>query len=276
MIDEITQDGCIVQVRSRTLCVNAYLLIYDDYLIVVDSLLLPSDSQELAKIALSYGKPLKYLINTHYHSDHCLGNKYLKQQGTIQINHADYWATIVNERAMINPRKYKPVDQKRLTKADVTIENEYNELEYLKIYHTPGHSDDSICLGIPSQRSLIAGDTLISNTSESFNLPYFYWGSSSDLINSLYKIFELEIGTIYSGHGYPVNKTKVERDLLYLSNLTARFKKLYQPGTSSVELTEKIRISDCLESDERVAVKSVHELNIRGLIREFEKGLLKI
>jgi len=272
MIEEITQNGQIVQVRARTLGVNAYLLIYDEYLIVVDSLLLPSDSQELCRIAMSYQKPIRYLINTHYHSDHCIGNRYIKQPETIQINHEDYWATIVNERSMINPRKSRPVDHKRLTQADLTIRGEYRELENLVILPTPGHSADSICLYLSEQKILIAGDTLISNTSESFNLPYFYWGNSVDLISSLHTILELEICTIYSGHGYPVTKEKAERDLRYLNNLSARFKELYHSGATSLELVEKISISDCLESCERVAVKSVHELNIRGLIREFEKG----
>jgi len=265
MISEITQNGRIVQIRAKTLDVNAYLILQSEYTIIIDSLLLPRDSQELQKIAESYHKPVKYLINTHFHSDHCLGNRFLKQPDTIQVNQARYWETIVNEKAMINPKRQKQLDQSRLTKPEITFDTEYN-IDDLVLFSTPGHSADSICIYLPQEKALIAGDTILSNTSAKYSLPYFFWGSPTNLINSLQKLLKLNIATIYSGHGFPLPGTdKIESDLIYLQNLCEQVQKYSAQSLTSQELAEKITISDCLNSAQPAAVPQVHELNIRQL-----------
>ncbi|MCF7920862.1 MAG: MBL fold metallo-hydrolase [Candidatus Cloacimonetes bacterium] len=268
MIEEIKTYGRVIQIRSRTLAVNAYIIIYDEYLVIVDSLLLPADSKELLKTALSYDKPLRYLINSHYHSDHCLGNRILKQADTIQINQQDYWDTIVRERAMLHPRKYKPIDETRLTKADITINKDYLELPDLMILLTPGHSPDGLCCYVPSQKALLAGDTIISNTTAKYNLPYFYWGSCAELILSLEKLACFEIEQIFSGHGNPVRSEKLYSDLKYLNNLRNRFNEYNLMGLSESEITRKLSLNTFLDNKIEVAVPSVHELNIQRLLIE--------
>jgi glyoxylase-like metal-dependent hydrolase (beta-lactamase superfamily II) len=263
MIADVTQTGRIVAVRAKTLDVNAYLILQKEYIIVIDSLLLPKDSQQLANIAASYGKPIKFLINTHFHSDHCLGNRYLKQQQTTQINQENYWNTIVSEKAMINPRRYKSVEHRKLTRPEFTFTDEYL-LDDILLLSTPGHSPDSICVYLPSEKALISGDTILHNCCRKYSLPYFFWGSPINLIASMQKLLLLEIATIYSGHGYPLSGTaKISSDLVYLQNLSNQVHKYSSQSLTNQELAEKITISSCLNSDMPAAVPQVHELNIR-------------
>ena len=265
MIAGIKETGRLVQVRAKPLDVNAYLILQNEYTVIVDSLLLPRDSRKLSEIAASYGKPVKYLINTHFHSDHCLGNLYLKQPETIQINQENYWNTILSERRMIHLKHYKPIDKSRLTIPEVTFEDSYI-LDDIVIIHTPGHSPDSSCIYLPAEKVLIAGDTVINNTSGDYSLPYFYWGSSEDLMSSLQKLLDLNIETIYSGHGYPLNSSdKIKTDLAYLKNLIKFVNDLDNQHLSSQEIAQKITISSCLNSNQKPAVPQVHELNIRHL-----------
>ncbi|MDP8210652.1 MAG: MBL fold metallo-hydrolase [Candidatus Stygibacter australis] len=268
MISEVTQTGRIVQIRAKTLDVNAYIIHYPEYLIVIDSLLLPGDSQKLADLAESYNKPVKYQINTHFHSDHCLGNRYLKKQNTTQINQKDYWDTIISERAMIKPRRNKPINHGRLTKPEITFTDEYI-LDDIILLSTPGHSPDSICLYLPSEKALISGDTILNNAVGKYSLPYFFWGSAQDLIVSMEKLLALDINIIYSGHGFPLQGTaKIHSDLTYLRNLTAEVNKHKSQQLTSKQLAEQIPISSCLNSSLQPAVPQVHELNIRQLKSE--------
>ena len=268
MISEITQTGRIVQIRAKILDVNAYIIHFPEYLIIIDSLLLPGDSQKLAALAESYHKPVKYLINTHFHSDHCLGNRYLKQQNTIQINQQDFLNTIISERAMINPRRNKPIDSRRLTKPELTFSDEYI-LDDIILLSTPGHSPDSICIYIPHEKALISGDTILNNTAGKYSLPYFFWGNAQKLITSMEKLLTLDIITIYSGHGYPLQgKDKIRSDLYYLKNLITKVDKHRSQQLSSSQLAEQISITSCLNSSLKPAVPQVHELNIRQLISE--------
>jgi len=268
MISEITQTGRIVQIRAKTLDVNAYIIDFPEYLIIIDSLLLPGDSQKLAALAESYHKPVKYLINTHFHSDHCLGNRYLKKLDTIQINHKDYWNTIVTERTMINPKRQKKIDQRRLTKPEISFSDEYI-LDDIILLSTPGHSPDSICIYLPDEKALISGDTILNNAAGKYSLPYFFWGDAQDLIASMEKLLTLDIITIYSGHGFPLQgKNKIRSDLTYLRNLITKVDKHMSQQLTISQLTEQITITSCLNSTLKPAVPQVHELNIRQLKSE--------
>lgn len=269
MIAEIIESGRIIQIRAKTLDGNAYIIIFPEFLIIIDTLLLPADSQQLAALAESYNKPVKYLINTHFHSDHCLGNRFLKQQNTIQINQEDYWNTIVSERAMIHPRRSKRIDPKWLTRPEITFADEY-KLDDIILLSTPGHSPDSICIYIPEEKSLISGDTILNNCSGKYSLPYFFWGDAQKLIASLQKLLTLDFNTIYSGHGYSLQgKTKISSDLTYLKNLIAEIDKHRSQQLTSQQLAEKITISSCLNLSVIPAVPQVHELNIRQLKSEY-------
>ncbi len=269
MKPKVSFNGRVVQVSANALEVNAYLILQAEYTVVIDSLLLPRDSRFLAEIAHSYGKPVKYLINTHFHSDHCLGNRLIKGENTIQINQENYLNTILSERAMIKPeRDAEPIDRKRLTHPEITFEDQY-EIDDIKLICTPGHTPDSICLYLPDEKLLFAGDTIINNARGAYSLPYFYWGSSEDLVASLQLLMKLDISMIYSGHGTVLTrKDKIASDLTYLHNLRKLVFGSRNEEADSIELSEKYPITACLKGEKKIAVPKVHELNIRQILSE--------
>ncbi len=65
------------------------------------------------------------------------------------------------------------------------------------LLHTPGHSEDSICLFLPETGTLFSGDTLYRITDHLGSYPQAY-------VNSLERLAELNIKTIYPGHGHPI------------------------------------------------------------------------
>lgn len=71
-----------------------------------------------------------------------------------------------------------------------------------RVLHTPGHSEDSICLFCPETRDLFTGDTLyrISDTGGSYPACY---------VRSLMRLRELRPAVIHPGHGETV-RTGVE------------------------------------------------------------------
>ena len=93
--------------------------------------------QRLVEIAGQQGMTVKYVLNTHGHSDHSNGNDFiLKKTG----------ATLVG-KGVLSPG-VSPRDGERLPLGVLT----------LQVIHTPGHTDDSICFLV--QNKLITGDTL--------------------------------------------------------------------------------------------------------------------
>ena len=73
-----------------------------------------------------------------------------------------------------------------------------------EVFHTPGHSHDSVCLYCKEDRVLFAGDTplLIRSGSATYEDEY---------VRALERLAALRIDTIYFGHGEPLTNSASER-----------------------------------------------------------------
>jgi hydroxyacylglutathione hydrolase len=125
---------------------------------------------------------VKYVINTHHHSDHTSGNEEIK---------SIFGARLVAHR-LSNVRKDVSVadgDAIRLGKV------------IIKVIHTPGHTPDSICLLVDGK--LLTGDTLFVGECGRTDLP---GGSSESMYDSLFhKLMKLDDDTeVYPGHDYGI------------------------------------------------------------------------
>ena len=67
----------------------------------------------------------------------------------------------------------------------------------LRVISTPGHTCGGICLYDEVTRSLFSGDTVFSYGVGRTDFPS---GSKNELIGSLRKLSELDVGTLYPGH----------------------------------------------------------------------------
>ena len=123
---------------------------------------------------------IKYIVNTHHHFDHTLGNEALaKSIGAKIIQHE------ISEL------------QNDITVKDGDVINFGNS--ELRVLHTPGHSKDSICL--IGDGKIFSGDTLFVGNCGRIDLP---GGSAKELYHSLFDVlYSLDENLIlYSGHNY--------------------------------------------------------------------------
>jgi hydroxyacylglutathione hydrolase len=137
---------------------------------------------------------LEYIINTHSHFDHVLGNKQLAEMTGAKI--------IQHKNSPLE--KQIPVDDgERIKLGKIEI----------KVLHTPGHSKDSICL-IADGKLLFTGDTLFIGNCGRTDLP----GSDPvEMYHSLLdKIARLDESLIvYPGHDYgptPTSTINVQKN----------------------------------------------------------------
>ena len=127
----------------------------------------------------------KYIINTHTHFDHVLGNDQVAEITRAPIIQHEK-STIKNDRSV----------------SEGEIIN-IGKME-LQVLHTPGHSEDSICL-IVNKESILTGDTLFVGNIGRVDLP----GSSPDnMFDSLSRVSKLEGSlVVYPGHNYGITPT---------------------------------------------------------------------
>jgi hydroxyacylglutathione hydrolase len=140
----------------------------------------PVDVNKILEIAERKKLKIKYIINTHSHFDHIAGNEELKAKTGAKV--------VAHE----NSRIKKDIAVKD---GDVIILGKLK----IKVIHTPGHTQDSICLLV--DKNLFTGDTLfIGGIYGRTDLP---GGNFEQLMNSLRKLMKLDENiTIYPGHHY--------------------------------------------------------------------------
>jgi hydroxyacylglutathione hydrolase len=123
---------------------------------------------------------LKYVIDTHSHTDHTAGNEELKSR---------FHPKIVAHRLSNVNHDISVSDGDKIRVGKITI----------RVIHTPGHTPDSICL--LTEGKLLTGDTLFVGECGRTDLP---GGNAKDMYSSLLqKIATLDDNIeVYPGHDY--------------------------------------------------------------------------
>src|SRR6266571_4852169 len=111
---------------------NSAVLVTDDGVLVVDTRRHPRDGQDLLdRIRKITDKPIKWVVNTHFHADHHYGNSVFKAAGATIIAHTDT-ARIMQQvdrkefarrQPFFKSRNYDPAEVK-LTLPDVTFDQD--------------------------------------------------------------------------------------------------------------------------------------------------------
>lgn len=127
----------------------------------------------------------KYIVNTHHHFDHTIGNEALARSTG---------ARIVQHPSSGLPHDLGVEDGDTIAFGDST----------LSVLHTPGHSQDSICL--VGDGKIFTGDTLFVGSCGRVDLP---GGSAAQLYHSLFDVLSKLDGslTVYPGHHYGMSTT---------------------------------------------------------------------
>ena len=111
---------------------NSAFLVTDDGVLVVDTRQHPRDGQDLFnRIRAITDKPVKWVINSHFHGDHTYGNSVFKAAGATIIAHQDTARIMqqVNDKEFarrqpfFKARNYDPAEVK-LILPDVTFDKE--------------------------------------------------------------------------------------------------------------------------------------------------------
>ena len=135
---------------------------------------------EIQKVITRYDLKVKYIVNTHHHFDHTLGNEAMAKETEAKI--------LQHESSAL--------------KHDITLVDE-QKIKFgnsqLTVFHTPGHSKDSICL--VGDGKIFSGDTLFVGNCGRVDLP---GGSAQELYHSLFDILYKmdESLVLYPGHNY--------------------------------------------------------------------------
>jgi glyoxylase-like metal-dependent hydrolase (beta-lactamase superfamily II) len=257
-------NGTIETRSSNMVIVNA------DDVVLVDTNITPEATRRLVNdIKTLTDKPIRYVINTHWHYDHTDGNQVFGPEVTI-IGHENERMEILqgvlknrltqefqnlpgqieNARKQGNADRLKVLEAYQeqlketvptppaLTVADhVTLFRGEREIRIL--YLGRGHSDTDVMVYLPREKIVATGDFFEGPGTGALN-----FGFHDEWANNLEKLKALDFETVVPGHGEPFKgKEQISYFQAFLRDLWNQTKTLHDQRVPVAEAAKRIDLT---------------------------------
>jgi len=253
--------------------VTAGVIVGPQWAVVIDTLALPEETMAMREfIEHELGVQVRYVINTHYHADHCWGNcffpgavvvghskcrEYLIEQGVPSLEASQEQNQSLRQVKIVPPHE-------TFTSGEMTLRVGKKNLI---LFPSFGHSNDGISILVEEDRVLFAGDAFMP-------LPYIVDGDVDDMIASVKKIGRMELENIIQGHGDIILRGEIDAAIKENSNYLNNIKKAVKSVSkrkNAEELIEEITIEDCGKSRVYLGglAETLHRRNLRSLLTQF-------
>ncbi len=197
---------------------NAGIILGKDGIVVIDTLMSAKDARRFIKdIKTVSDKPVRYVIDTHDHLDHVLGNCEFAKLGAIIVAQADTKAAIVRSGdELLQRAKYFGLNDDAMSGTTVVapsltftdaMEIDLGDRKVQLIHAGPSHTGGSSIVYVPDTKMLFAGDVLFTNYH-----PNMRDGDIQGWIKALDRIAAMDVVSIVPGHG-PVSSKKDVQDM---------------------------------------------------------------
>jgi cyclase len=151
---------------------NAGFVVGDDGVVVIDSFFTPAAARALlAEIRKITPKPVKYLVNTHYHLDHTGGDAVFREAGAIIIAHRNVRAWIHTDNLHLMGDRITPAQRaliESLPDPDLTTKTALTlwlGSRRVDVRAYPGHTGGDLVVLVPDAKAVFTGDLLWRKTS---------------------------------------------------------------------------------------------------------------
>jgi glyoxylase-like metal-dependent hydrolase (beta-lactamase superfamily II) len=218
---------------------NIGVCVGGDGVFAIDDQFAPLTPRILEEIEKLSEKPVRFVVNTHWHGDHTGGNENLGEAGAIIVAHANVrkrmsekqFMAVFNRTVEPSPKGALPV-----VTFEQSVTFHWND-ETIEVVHVPpAHTDGDSFVHFRNANALHAGDVFFNGT-----YPYIdtsTGGNLEGMIGAVERILERSDAKtrIIPGHGPLASRADLERYQRMLTTVRDRIEPMLREGKSRDEV----------------------------------------
>lgn len=240
----------------------------DSYLVIDSGPTYNYAKEAYAKMKKIKNLPVSYVINTHVHDDHWLGNSYYETLGAPILgsikfqNEAKLETTRMQRR--VSPEAYQHTTQVfRNILVDNNKQLTINSQEvYIYSVNKKAHTSSDLLVYIPNKSALFVGDIVFND-----RLPSLRNGNINQWIETLHYIKKESYKYIIGGHGLLTSSKSLDFTYNYLSELKQEILKAIDDGVDIEDATNTITMNKYKNTP---MYELLHKQNIETAYRTLE------
>ncbi len=254
---------------------NAGFVVGNNGVLVIDTSLSPYHATLMLKEIRSITqRPIRYVFNTHYHSDHTFGNqvfsaKVVAHQTSRQIMarlaKTEWSKEAVDKWVEENPEWKDKLANLKITLPDIAFNEEHEiDLGNIKVHlqHMGGHTKDSSVAYVSYSKVFFAGDLMFQG-----RYPYTKDADVGKWLSALRSVQGMDFEALVPGHGYLCGVREVGLLIEYFENLFEYCRRFIE---ENLPLSDIIRRKEFLKFARRNVDN--HQQNIKKVYAELTQG----
>ena len=233
---------------DKRIIANCTWVVFKDFVFVADANFPWGAREILPRIRATTNKPIRYVLNTHYHGDHAYGNSVFVDAG----------ASIVSSEATAEELRTKgttswngwtdaahPLTGARVEPATVTfsdrmvLDDGTQRVELIRL--GPAHSKGDSVAYLPKQKIVVTGDLCVTwltgNNVADPDADYEGW------LKALSTMASWDVTTVVPGHGAPSSRTALVTQRGYLADMLSKVQAGKKAGKTADQLATEIDLS---------------------------------
>ena len=221
------------------------------------------EMQKVAKL------PVKYVISTHDHDDHWLGNSFYKEKGAVLIGPKTYEDNVVigmktRMQTVLGKELFAKTSIVKLDKVvdnNLTLavgEKQFNIKKFVEQAHTEG----DLVVHMPTEKVVFAGDVVFNG-----RLTSIRDGSLIGSLKILDHIDALKPEVIIGGHGSKTDANATQALRNYLTDMKKEVLKMLDDDVPMHEITAKVPMN---KYKEMKLYDVLHKSNVLHVYQELE------
>jgi cyclase len=229
--------------RDKREPANCMWVIFKDYVVVIDANFPWAAREILTKIKATTDKPIRYVLNTHYHGDHSYGNSIFTDIGAVIVNSE---ATDGENRASKGFAQWNDPahslsgahqEYATITFSDrLVFDDGTQRVEMIRL--GPAHSKGDSVAYLPKEKIVATGDLCVTwgfgNNVADPNGSYAGWLSALDRMTAW------NLTTVVPGHGAVAGPEALHQQKDYLAGMRAQVQQGISAGKTADQLATEL------------------------------------